>query len=142
VLPCLAGGGALAEDGVSGEIRRIEPTGLTAAGTNSLAGHACVVAGADVFIGGVRADDPEGDVTAQMRDALATVERLLEAAGANRRSVLWVHIWLADMSLFGAMTAVWNDWVDADAAPLRACVSGQLSVPGALVELMVHARRM
>ena len=43
------------------------------------------------------------------------------------------------MENFAALNAVWNDWVDADIPPSRACVSGGLYRPDALVEIVVTA---
>ena len=35
----------------------------------------------------------------------------------------------------------WNDWVDPEHPPVRACVQAELTSPGLLVEIMVTAAR-
>jgi enamine deaminase RidA (YjgF/YER057c/UK114 family) len=45
------------------------------------------------------------------------------------------------MRLFRAHNLAWNEWVDADNPPVRACVQAELFDPGLLVEIMVTAAR-
>ena len=101
----------------------------------------CVVHGDWVHIGGITARDTGGDVAAQMRDILDTVDDYLAKTGADRNDVLTVQVWIKDMALFADMTAVWNDWVDPKTPPARACVSGDLYRPDILVEVTVTAVR-
>lgn len=88
---------------------------------------------------GITADTQLGTIEEQMREALATLDQSLAAAGTDRRSLLTVHIWLRDMALFDRMTAVWNAWIGDDAPPSRSCVSGGSLNPDALVELVASA---
>jgi enamine deaminase RidA (YjgF/YER057c/UK114 family) len=92
-----------------------------------------------LFLSGVTASDFTGDVGAQTREALQTIDRLLGNMGTDKDHVLTVHIWLADMARFQDMNAVWNDWVDAEAPPARTCVSGELYRSNCLVEIAVTA---
>jgi enamine deaminase RidA (YjgF/YER057c/UK114 family) len=101
----------------------------------------CVAHGDWVFLGGVTARDLAGDAAAQTAEVLAIIEGYLGAAGTDKSKVLTAQIWVRDMADFQAMTAVWNDWVDAEAPPARACVSAELYHPDALVEIMVTATR-
>lgn len=101
----------------------------------------CVAYGDMVHIGGITARDTSGDVAAQMRDILETVDRYLTQTGASRSDVLTVQVWIKDMALFADMTAVWNEWVDPEIPPARACVSGDLYRPDILVEVNVTAVR-
>ncbi len=99
----------------------------------------CVIHGNMVYLAGITAQDLSGDVAAQTREVLAKIDALLAKAGTNKRNVLTTQIWLSDMALFREMNAVWNDWVDAEIPPSRACVSGELYCPDALVEIVVTA---
>jgi enamine deaminase RidA (YjgF/YER057c/UK114 family) len=83
----------------------------------------------------------KGDITTQTRQALERVDRLLAVAGTNKSRILAVQVWLADMSLLAAHDAVWNEWVDPAAPPVRACGRADLWRPGMLVEMMVTARK-
>lgn len=101
----------------------------------------CVAYGDMVHIGGITARDTSGDVAAQMRDILDTVDGYLAKMGASRTDVLTVQVWIKDMALFADMTAVWNEWVDPKIPPARACVSGDLYRADILVEVTVTAVR-
>ena len=45
------------------------------------------------------------------------------------------------MALFRDMNSVWNDWVDPQNPPCRACVRADLARPEVLVEIMVTAAK-
>jgi len=98
-----------------------------------------VIHGNMVYLAGVTAQDLSGDVAAQTSEVLATIDARLAEAGTDRYRILTTQIWLSDMANFAAMNAVWNDWVDPDNPPSRACVSGGLYRPEALVEIVVTA---
>jgi len=48
-------------------------------------------------------------------------------------------IWLADMSDFAEMNAVWDAWVPKGHAPARACGEAKLATPDYRVELLITA---
>lgn len=101
-----------------------------------------IVASADlIFFSGVQPETTEGDAKEQMRSALARLDALLAEMGEDQKSLFVIHIWLKDMRYFGAMNAVWNEWADAEEPPARTCVSGELSRPDLLVELIATACR-
>jgi enamine deaminase RidA (YjgF/YER057c/UK114 family) len=97
-----------------------------------------VVRDSTVYVCGVT-PDPVGDVTTQTKQVLGRLDTLLERAGTNRSQLLSAQVWLADMSDFEAHNVAWNEWVDADNPPVRACVQAQLWQPGMLVEVMATA---
>lgn len=79
------------------------------------------------------------DVTAQTRDVLAEIDRLLAMSGSDKSHLLSAQIFLADISTFSQMNAVWDSWVDKDNTPARATVEAKLAGPEYLVEIMVVA---
>lgn len=81
----------------------------------------------------------DGDATAQTKNLLASIDRLLEQAGSDRSKLLMVTIYLADMADYDAMNAVWDAWVPEGHAPTRACVQARLANPGFRVEMVVTA---
>ena len=82
----------------------------------------------------------DGDsVTEQTKDCLARIDRLLEEAGSGRERILQAVIWLADMSDFEEMNAVWDAWVPAGHAPARACGEAKLAGPELHVEIIITA---
>ena len=50
-------------------------------------------------------------------------------------------VWLSDIALFRTHNLAWNEWVDREHPPVRACVQAELTSPGLLVEIMVTAAR-
>lgn len=75
----------------------------------------------------------------QTRAVLASIDRLLEAAGSDRSKIVQATVLLADIDDFAAMNSVWDDWVDADNPPARATYEARLTAPGYKVEIVVVA---
>lgn len=96
--------------------------------------------GSMVYVCGVT-PEPAGDVTAQTRQVLERIDRLLAAAGTDKSRLLTAQVWLKDMGDFEAHNAAWNDWVDRANPPVRACVQAELWRPEMRVEIMVTATK-
>ena len=99
-----------------------------------------VAQGDRVYVCGM-VGDPVGDVTTQTRQALARIDEQLARVGTDKSKLLTAQVWLSDMRLFQTHNAAWNEWVDPEHPPVRACVQAELSAPGLLVEIMVTAAR-
>ncbi len=80
-------------------------------------------------------------VTQQTQDCLAKVDALLADAGSDKTRILQTTIWLADISDFAEMNAVWDAWVPEGHAPARACGEAKLARPEFLVEFLVTAAK-
>lgn len=78
-------------------------------------------------------------VSEQTSDCLSRVDALLEKAGSSREQMLQAVIWLADMTDFAEMNAVWDAWVPKGHAPARACGEAKLARPELKVEVIVTA---
>nr|WP_320137179.1 RidA family protein [uncultured Amphritea sp.] len=85
------------------------------------------------------AKDPSEDIAGQTRQILAQIDALLAEGGSSKSQLISVNIWLADIDQFAQMNAVWDDWVDSDNPPARACVESRLARPELLVEMQVVA---
>lgn len=83
--------------------------------------------------------EPGSSVADQTRQALAEVDRILAAAGTDKTRILSAQIWLADISTFGEMNAVWDAWVPQGHTPARATGEAKLATPDYLVEVIVTA---
>lgn len=92
-----------------------------------------------VYLAGQVADNPDADITAQTRQVLAQIERLLVEAGSDKSKLLSVTIFLPDMADFGAMNAVWEPWLAPGCAPARATVQAALAGPAYRVEIQAIA---
>jgi enamine deaminase RidA (YjgF/YER057c/UK114 family) len=99
-----------------------------------------VVAGNLVFLAGqVASGAPGTSVREQTINALENVTRLLVEAGSDPTRIVSATIWLADMTTFGEMNAVWDAWVPAGHAPARATVEAKLAAPEYAVEIGIIA---
>jgi enamine deaminase RidA (YjgF/YER057c/UK114 family) len=84
------------------------------------------------------ASEKTADFYAQMKSALAAVDRQLAAAKSDKTRVLSVVIYIADIARKAEINRAWDEWADPAHAPMRACV--QAGLEGAdLVELVVTA---
>ena len=93
-----------------------------------------------VFLCGITAD-PVGDIAIQTKQVLERIDSLLQQAGTDKSKLLTAQVWLSDMRFFRQHNLAWNEWVDRDNPPARACVQAELFDPGLLVEIMVTAAR-
>jgi enamine deaminase RidA (YjgF/YER057c/UK114 family) len=101
-----------------------------------------VIAGDLVFVAGQVAADTSLDLTGQMRQALAALDRVLAASGSRRDQLVSVTIYLRDIADYPAMNAVWDAWLTSDAKPARATVEARLALPEYKVELQAVAARL
>jgi len=104
--------------------------------------QAIVASGSMVFVAGQIALDPEtgaivgeGDVAAQTERVIASLQAILEAAGASFADVVKTTVFLANMSDFAAMNAVYAKYFESDIAPARACVEVSRLPKDVLVEI-------
>src|SRR3546814_13022914 len=72
---------------------------------------------------------PGEDAAAQTRAVLGKIDALLAEAGTDKSRILTATIWLADMSDFDAMNAVWDHWVGGATAPASANCEGTPETP-------------
>ena len=91
--------------------------------------------------GQVSANAAGGSVTEQTKEILAIIDGLLKEAGTDKSKLLSANIWLADMSTFAEMNAVWDGWVSPGNTPARATVEVKLAAPEYNVEIMVTAAK-
>ncbi|HWB52245.1 MAG TPA: RidA family protein [Stellaceae bacterium] len=94
-----------------------------------------------VFLAGLTASDATQDIQGQTRQVLDKIDHYLKEAGTDKSKLLTANLWIKDMALFSQMNAVWNDWVDPQNPPCRACVRADLARPEILVEIMVTAAK-
>ena len=85
--------------------------------------------------------DPIGDIKVQTRQVLERIDQILQMAGTDKSKLLFAQVWLADMRDFDDHNSVWNDWVDRQNPPARACIGAPLWRPGILVEILVTAAK-
>ena len=91
------------------------------------------------YLAGQIAASGQGDIGAQTREVLAAIDALLSRAGSDKSKILRAQIFLADLSDFAGMNAVWETWVVPGATPARATVQAALARPEWKVEIVVTA---
>jgi len=101
----------------------------------------CVVRGDTVYLCGLTAADTSQDGKGQTRQILERIDHYLREAGTSKSNLLTANLWIKDMALFADMNSVWNEWVDPQNPPARACVRADLARPEVLVEIMVTAAK-
>lgn len=77
----------------------------------------------------------EGDIAAQTRQSLTNVKAILEAAGLTMDNVAKTTVFLAHMSDFAAMNAVYAEFFTEGNYPARSAVEVGALPKGALVEI-------
>jgi enamine deaminase RidA (YjgF/YER057c/UK114 family) len=92
-----------------------------------------------IYLAGQIAEDTSLDITGQTREVLGHIDRLLEQANSDKSQLLSVQIYLSDMTYFGGMNAVWDEWVEPGSTPPRATVEAKLANPDCLIEIVVVA---
>ena len=97
-----------------------------------------VVHGNTVYLAG-QVGAPGESVTAQTQAVLASIEKLLAEVGSDKSKLLSATIWMADMTDFAEMNAVWDAWIDGKDAPARATGEAKLATPDYKVEIIAIA---
>jgi len=101
-----------------------------------------VVHGDVVYLAGQVAEKAAGkSVAEQTAEVLAIIDQLLADAGTDKAKLLTAQIFLADISTFAEMNAVWDKWVVPGHTPARATIEAKLAAPQYTVEIMVTAAR-
>jgi aminoacrylate peracid reductase len=97
-------------------------------------------AGKAVYVSGTLALDKDGrlvgagDVRAQTRFVLDSIQAVLEAAGGSLRDVTFNHIFLKDLGDYAAMNEVYKTYFPVN-PPARYCIRADLVKPEFLVEI-------
>jgi len=99
-----------------------------------------VVHGNLVYLAGHTATNPADGVYEQTREILAEIDAHLAAAGSDKSKLLSASIWLPDIATFGEMNRAWDEWVDKNNPPMRACIGVSLEPPH-IVEIVVTAAK-
>ncbi len=92
-----------------------------------------------VYLAGKVPDDASKNITGQTEEVLGMIERLLIEAGSAKSEILMATIYLADLSDFDGMNAVWDAWVEPNNAPPRATVQAKLGRPDWRIEIVITA---
>lgn len=98
-----------------------------------------VVASSICYLGGQVADDVEGDIGVQTQQTLAKIDDLLSQAGTDRSKLISATIWLKTMDDYDGMNEVWDQWIDPQNPPARACGEVRMADDRFRVEIIATA---
>lgn len=113
-------------------IRRLQTTPRMSQAVVAPSGHAA-------YLAGQVATDRTVGTREQTQEVLTKIEGLLAQCGTSKEHLLSAQVWLADITDFDDMNAVWDAWVPAGHAPARACVQSPMAKPDIRVEIQVVA---
>ncbi|NYT85513.1 RidA family protein [Pollutimonas harenae] len=91
------------------------------------------------YLAGQVPDDSSLNMEGQTAQVLATIDKLLAAAGTDKSRILMAQIFVANMAEFSGMNKAWDAWVADGNAPPRATVEARLANPDFKVEIVVTA---
>lgn len=92
-----------------------------------------------LYISGQVPTDYDEGILVQTEQVLAKIDLLLEEAGSSRGELLSVNVYLPHIIDFDAMNSIYDNWVDPNAPPARACVEARLADPRLRVEISAIA---
>lgn len=101
----------------------------------------CIVRGDTVYVCGITRPDSTNNIKGQTKAVLEAIEKYLAMAGTDKSKLLTAQFWIKDMKDFNDMNSIWNDWVDPENPPVRACVRAEMTRPETLIEIMVTAAK-
>lgn len=81
----------------------------------------------------------DGNISQQTENLLAAIEARLAEFGSSKGNILMATIYLADINQIGAFNEIWDAWLPAGTAPVRACIEARLANPAYLVEIQLVA---
>jgi 3-hydroxyisobutyrate dehydrogenase len=99
-----------------------------------------VVHGDLVFTVAVAPDPVTSSVYEQSVRALARIDESLAMCGSHKSRILSAVVYVADITRKDEMNRAWDQWVDGNNPPMRACLGVDLEPPH-LVEIVVTAAR-
>ena len=93
-----------------------------------------------VFTVAVAPDPVPPSVYQQAIKVLARIDESLALCGTGKSRVLTVTIYLADVTQKAEFNRAWDEWVDPDHPPMRACIGVAIEPPH-LVEVVITAAK-
>jgi len=95
-----------------------------------------VVSGDRIETSGIVAEQGVSrDIAEQTRSVLRQLEEMLREAGAGKKNLTRIQIWLSDMKDFDGMNRVYDEWIGDTDQPARACVGSQLADDSYRIEI-------
>lgn len=91
-----------------------------------------------VFTVAVTPDPAPPNIYTQTQNALRRIDESLKMSGTDKSRILQAIVYIADIKRKEEMNKAWDEWVDRNNTPMRACLGVDLEPPH-LVEIVVTA---
>ena len=101
--------------------------------------HNAIICNGMLFLSGQTATEAGDEIALQSKRTLEKIEELLIKYGSDKSHILHADVYIRDQKDVPAFNAVWDEWVDSESAPTRACMVANLGRPPILVEVVVVA---
>ena len=92
-----------------------------------------------LYLSGQTATDAGDDILSQSKATLNKIDQLLGKYGSDRTYILHADVYLQNQEDVSAFNAVWEQWIDSETAPTRACIVSKMGRDSILVEVVVTA---
>jgi enamine deaminase RidA (YjgF/YER057c/UK114 family) len=99
-----------------------------------------VVHGDLVLTVAVAPDPVTSSMYEQSAKALARIDESLALCGSDKSKILSAIVYITDMTCKNEMNRAWDEWVDRENPPMRACIGVDLEPPH-IVEIVVTAAK-
>jgi enamine deaminase RidA (YjgF/YER057c/UK114 family) len=86
----------------------------------------------------VAPDPVSSSMYEQTAKALGRIDESLALCGSDKSKILSAIVYITDMPRKGEMNRAWDEWVDPQNPPMRACIGVDLEPPH-IVEIVVTA---
>jgi enamine deaminase RidA (YjgF/YER057c/UK114 family) len=93
-----------------------------------------------VFTVAVAPDPFTASMYEQSVKALARIDESLALCGSHKSKILSAIVYITDIKRKSEMNRAWDEWVDADHPPMRACIGVDLEPPH-IIEIVVTAAK-
>lgn len=80
-----------------------------------------------------------GDIAAQAKEVFSFLDERLAAAGSDRSRLLSATLILPDPTDLAVFNFLWEEWIPAGSAPVRACFHAALTEPAMRIEIQAIA---
>ena len=88
-----------------------------------------------LHVSGQVADDRNASIEVQTQQVLDWIGAIISEAGGDKSGLLAINVFLAHITDFDAMNAIYDGWIDPENPPARACVEARLADPNLRVEM-------
>jgi enamine deaminase RidA (YjgF/YER057c/UK114 family) len=82
-----------------------------------------------VFTVAVAPDPVSSSMYEQSAKALARIDESLALCGSDKSKILSAIVYVADIKRKSEMNRAWDEWVDTNNPPMRACIGVDLEPP-------------